>query len=464
MLTRPGEKKTKKYYKVSLRARSVAEGEAISRRDSSLIIVGGPVAQNDKSNHMKIILFEDNQVKNLYPITLTRPSFDILCGGVTLFELVQKAFNDSKIGFIVRDYLQSFAEQKYKGSQVADDKILFLNASLVPSFEVIEKLVKKLIGKNQLFKNKNQLVGAYLDLKELDLTAAKVGKLKQNEVESFLLRLKLKTSEISLPIFNYHWQVVTYNEETLGSNLNYLKDDYIEKQSGVFVGKNVSLPKEIVFDSSHGPIIIGSGTAILPFCHLVGPLYVGKNCLIREFTVLKYSCCLGDSCKVAGEIEASVMQGFTNKNHHGFLGYSYLGQWVNLGAGTTVSNLKNNYSSVKMAGVDTGFQFLGSVIGDYSRTAINSTIYTGKIIGVNCHLYGTITADVPSFTHYAKDFKCVVEFGLPKAVELQRIVFARREKKQNKYDIELLKKVFELTTPDRKKVKIKPGKIFFYER
>ncbi|MFA6410099.1 MAG: putative sugar nucleotidyl transferase [Candidatus Buchananbacteria bacterium] len=410
---------------------------------------------------MKIILFEDNQVKNLYPITLTRPSFGILCGGITLFDLVKKEFPDSQIGLIVRDYLIQSVEQKYKPTNQTDNKILFLNARIVPSFEVIKKLSKKLIGKSQVIKHQKQIIGAYLDLKELGLAAAKIDQLKQADVEKFLAGLKLKNIEIDLPIFDQPWQVVTYNEEILNANLNELKNDYYEKQPGVFVGKNVKLPKEIVLNSSHGLIVIGSNTEVLPFCHLVGPLYLGNNCLVREFTVLKYSCCFGDVCKVAGEIEASVMQGFTNKNHYGFLGYSYLGEWVNLGAGTVTSNLKNNYSSIRMSGVDTSCQFLGSIFGDYSRTAVNSTIYTGKVIGVNCHLYGTITTDVPSFTNYAKDFNCVVEFSLDKSIDLQKIVFARRGKSQTKTDIDLLKKVFELTTTDRKLNKIKKGKILF---
>ncbi len=414
---------------------------------------------------MKIILFENNQVQNLYPITLTRPGFNILCGGITLYDLLKKEFSKAKLDFLVRDYLLKIVSQEYKRNTAADGKILFLDACLVPSFASVRSLAKKISASgNKVLKNKNKIIGAYLDLAATNLSVKDIVRLKQPAVENFLAGLKFKTESVNYPLLEYPWQVITYNEEILSSNLEFLSQDFTPSSPGVYLGKNVTLPKTAVLNSDHGPIIIDSGTTILPFCHLAGPLYIGKNCLVREFTVLKYSCCIGNTSKVGGEIEASIFQGFSNKNHFGFLGYSYLGEWVNLGAGTTNSNLKNNYGLIKMAGLDTGFQFLGCVIGDYSRTAINTAIYTGKVIGVNCHLYGTITNDVPSFTHYARDFGCVVEYDIDKSIELQKIVFARRGRKQYKADAELLKDIFKLTAIGRKEAKIKPGKIFFYGR
>ena len=362
---------------------------------------------------MKVILFEDNQTKNLYPITLARPSFDILCGGVSLFEVIKREFKGSKLDFLVRDYLNDVTRQRYKTNSVPDDKVLFLSGSLVPSFEIIKLLAKKILaGKSSVLKTKNQIFGGYLDLKELGLSLEKIKKLKTEQVENFLQSLNLKKIEINLPIFYYPWQVITYNEQILNSNLKYLKNEFIQKAPGIFIGKNVVIPKEAVLDSSHGLIVIGDGTQLLPFCHLVGPLYLGRGCLVKEFTSLKYNCCLGDVCKVGGEVEAVVLQGYCNKAHGGFLGYSYLGEWSNLGAGTVSSNLKNSYGSIKMAGIDTGHQFLGCIVGDYARTAINTSIYTGKMISISSHLYGTVTTDVPAFTHYAKDFGCVVEYDL----------------------------------------------------
>ncbi len=407
---------------------------------------------------MKIILYENNQVKNLYPITLTRPAFDIMCGGTNLYDMLKQALKPVKIDYLIRDYLKKTAEQKYERQKQEENVVLFLDASLIPDF----KQAKLMNFKNSvILKNQNQMIGAYLDLAELEISRSQIYRMKQEEVIDFLKNLKLKTKNIDWPLLEYQWQVITFNEEILASNLDFLKQGLTEIFPKVFVGKNVKLPSEVVLNSSYGPIIINDKSQILPYCHLIGPLYIGKNCLVREFTILKYSCCIGDVCKAAGEIEATVLQGYSNKNHFGFIGYSYLGEWVNLGAGTTNSNLKNNYSSVRMAGIDTGQMFLGCILGDYCRTAINTSIYTGKIIGINSHMYGTIVDDVSSFVHYAKDFGCIVEYDIDKALELQKIVMARRGLKQQKSDIELLKRNFELTKYDRKINKIKKGKIIF---
>jgi glucose-1-phosphate thymidylyltransferase len=410
---------------------------------------------------MKIILYETNQVENLFPITLTRAAFEILCGGTNLYDVLKQELKSAKIDYSVREYLEKNVEGKYPRLKSDDNEILFLDSALIPNFKLAKSLK---FTKSVVLKNKSQIIGAYLDLGEMEFSRNQIKGIERDKIVDFLKSLKLKTEVIDWPVFEHPWQVIFYNEEILSSNLDFIKDGLAEIKPGVFVGKNVSLPKEIVLDSNHGKIVIESGTFVSPFCHLVGPLYIGKNCTVREFTVLKYNCCFGDVCKVAGEIENSIMQGFSNKNHHGFLGYSYLGEWVNLGAGTTNSNLKNNYGTVKMAGLDTGCMFLGCIIGDYSRTAINSSIYTGKVIGVCSHLYGTIVEDVPSFTHYAKDFGCVIEYGLDQSISLQKTVFARRQKHQQNYDIKLLQKVFESTKKERKSRKIKEGKIFFYEK
>lgn len=375
-----------------------------------------------------------------------------------MYDMLKQSLKPVKIEYLIRDYLNKTAEKKYESQKQEENAVLFLDASLIPDFKQVKSINFK---KSVILRNQNQTIGAYLDLGELEISRNQLSRIKPGEVIDFLKKLKLKNKLIEWPLFEHPWQVVTYNEEILASNLDFLKADLTEISPKVFIGKNVKLPKEIVLNSNYGQIIIDQGTQVLPYCHLVGPLYIGKNCLVREFTVLKYSCCLGEQTKIAGEVEATVIQGFSNKNHHGFLGYSYLGEWVNLGAGTTTSNLKNNYSLIKMAGVDTDQMFLGSIFGDYCRTAINCAVYTGKIIGVGSHLYGTVFEDVPSFTNYLKDFGCMVEYDLDKAIELQKIVLSRRGVKQQKSDIELFKKIFEETKIDRKVRRIKRGKICF---
>ena len=127
-----------------------------------------------------------------------------------------------------------------------------------------------------------------------------------------------------------------------------------------------------------------------------------------EHAALKDGVSLGHTVKIGGEVEASVIEPYTNKQHHGFLGHSYLGSWINLGAGTCNSDLKNTYGKINIQygeqKVATGMQFLGCIIGDYSKTAINTSIFTGKVIGVCSMMYGFVTSNVPSYVNYARLF------------------------------------------------------------
>ncbi len=404
---------------------------------------------------MKIILYENNSVGKLYPVTLTRSSFDIFCGALTLFQAMERTFPQDVIDYSVRDFLRPAMERKYPKKNAATNETLYLDGSLIPSLEAVQNLKTLVAGKKDtIFFSGGKIIGAYLKKN------SEFG-IKNQEIAEHLIKLDLPKFEIDWPVFNHSWEVVTYNQEILAENLEYLKKDFKEVKDDVYISRDVILPPEIVLNASYGPIVIDQGARVLPFCHLVGPLYVGKNCLIREFTVLKYGCCLGPVCKVGGEIEASVFQGYGNKNHYGFLGYSYLGEWVNLGAGTTTSNLKNNYGPIKVKGENTGQQFMGSIFGDYVRTAINTAVYTGKLIGANSHLYGTITKDVPAFTVSAASLGCEVEFEVAEALKIQKIVMARRNIEAEEIDRQLLKDVFEVTTEERKNAGIGPGRLEF---
>ena len=152
---------------------------------------------------------------------------------------------------------------------------------------------------------------------------------------------------------------------------------------------------------------------VADFTYLVGPVHVGARSRIIERASLKEHVCIGETCKIGGEVEASIIESYTNKQHHGFLGHSWVGSWVNLGAGTSNSDLKNTYGEVRLEyphrRVETGMQFLGCIIGDYAKSAINTSIFTGKIIGVSSMLYGFVGSNVPSFCNYARSFGQITE-------------------------------------------------------
>ena len=153
-------------------------------------------------------------------------------------------------------------------------------------------------------------------------------------------------------------------------------------------------------------------------------------------------------------MEASVIEPYTNKQHHGFLGHAYVGSWVNLGAGTSNSDLKNTYGQVRIEHrgrkLDTGLQFLGCVIGDFSKSAINTSIFTGKTVGVASMMYGLVGQNVPSFCNYARTFGQMTECTLEQTIVTQQRMFARRGVEQTQDDVALLGAVYELTREERR--------------
>ena len=203
------------------------------------------------------------------------------------------------------------------------------------------------------------------------------------------------------------------------------------------------MPPTAVFHSEDGPIVLDDGVRVLDFCYFSGPVYVGPRSRIIERSSVKEFTSIGHTCKIGGEVEASSIEPYTNKQHHGFLGHAYVGSWVNLGAGTSNSDLKNTYGEVRFEQkgqrLETGLQFLGCIVGDFSKSAINTSIFTGKSIGVCSMLYGYVGQNVPSFCNYARSFGQVTEVALAQATTTQQRMFARRGVEQTADDVELLR-------------------------
>lgn len=248
-------------------------------------------------------------------------------------------------------------------------------------------------------------------------------------------------------------------EENLKKDFSWLKKGKKKIQKGVYFGKNVIVEPNVFFDTSKGEIAIDDGTKIKTGAVLRGPLYIGINSVVNSFAEISCSR-IGDVCKVGGEVTNVFMKNYSNKQHYGFLGHSYVGSWVNIGAGTSISNMKNTYSNVKVGEVDTGSQFFGAIMGNYVKTAINTSIFCGKIIGESAHLYGTVTEDVPAFTSHisAGNF---YELPLELAIKIQKAMSARRNVKFTEKDQKHFEKLFKETAGDRKKAKVKKGKLSF---
>ncbi len=405
---------------------------------------------------MQIIVFEDAGVEPLEPLTLGRPAYSLACGSLTLIDwLVQQSW---PVRGLVRPFLNARQAAEFPSFAAEIDSStprLLVNARLVPcphTFETLEHLLNR--GEFGLIQQ-GEVLAAGLVPAHLPIP--------HHPWESESLRQFLAIPQIAelpaleqpLPLLNYPHDLVRNHLIVLGDNLQWrLKSGrYQEVRDGVFAAQNVELAEWAHTDTSEGPIVLDAGAVVRPFACLRGPLYLGTLSRVNEHAVLKTGVSVGTLSKVGGEVEASVIDAYSSKQHYGYLGHSYLGQWVNLGAGTSNSNLKNTYGSIRVEigsrRIDTGLQFFGCVVGDLTRTAINTSIFTGKLLGTCSAVYGYVTTNVPSFVNYAKSFNEITDLTPAVMEELQRRVFLRRGIQQQEWHRELLRAIYARVSAGR---------------
>lgn len=254
-------------------------------------------------------------------------------------------------------------------------------------------------------------------------------------------------------------KAIILNKKNLEKDLPFYVKGKKKLKAGVYFGKNVSTEPNVFFDTKEGDIVVDDGTKIKANAVLRGPLYIGKNCTVNSFAEIASSR-IGNVCKVGGEFSDSIMGDYSNKQHYGSVGHSYIGKWVNIGGGTSISSLKNTYSNIKVRGIDTGEVFMGAIIGDYSKTAINTSVFCGKVIGESSHLYGIVSEDVPAFTSYIRP-GALYEMPLEVAEKIQKAMMRRRGLAFSDKEHQYFLKLFNETAPDRKKAKVKKGKLKF---
>jgi UDP-N-acetylglucosamine diphosphorylase/glucosamine-1-phosphate N-acetyltransferase len=217
------------------------------------------------------------------------------------------------------------------------------------------------------------------------------------------------------------------------------------RDEDVWLAPEVKLGPGCVLDASKGAVMIARGASIGANAVITGPCHIGPGARIRPLTQVREGTSIGTFCTVGGEISHTVMLGYSNKAHEGFVGHSYIGKWVNLGSGTTTSNLKNTYGEIRARignrEIPTGRQFLGSVIGDHTKTAILSRLSAGAYLGFFAMLdgIGNSCRYVPSFTFQTGDGP--EKYRMDKAIEVTRRVFARRDREFNDVDEQIMRYV-----------------------
>ncbi len=400
---------------------------------------------------MNIVLFEDEQVTQLYPVTLSRAAFAIHCGSYRLIDLADNL--GPPVGWHARPHLQAILAADFPRPALrAEGPCMLVNAALVPSISSIRHLQTLCdAGEPCLVKAQDRVAMAVLPRG----TPAPEPTATPDDLRRLVAKAPLPRLDLELPLFEYPHDIVRHHLAILNENLEHrlAHGEYRELAPGVFAAEGALLGPHAVTDSQRGPIVLEAGARVGPFAFLSGPAHVGRGARLLEHAAIKDGVALGHTTKIGGEVEASIVEPYTNKQHHGFLGHSYLGSWINLGAGTCNSDLKNTYGLVNMdyqgKRVATGMQFIGAMIGDYSKTAINTGIFTGKTIGACSMVYGFVTTNVPSFVNYARLFGQVTETPPDVMISTQARMFARRQVEQRPCDIQLLRDMYELTRDER---------------
>jgi len=398
---------------------------------------------------MKIVLFEDNQCHNLRPIGLFRPLYDVYAGSWTLFTLLKRL--DCPLEILTRSHFLFDDDGLHLPESPLDEPYLFLNASVEPDTGYLNKLNDIMKAGDPFISTSGNRVAAALVPPGKKLPSH----IDSDEIAQMLL-------EIDLPLEPQLFKTIDWPHEVVESHLRLFRPNlemilstgtYTRKKPGVYCGAGVDLASSTRFDTSDGPVVIGNGVRVMPFTFFEGPVHVGEKTRIIEHSSIKDMTSIEHECKIGGEVETSVIEPHSNKQHHGFLGHSWIGRWVNLGAGTSTSDLKNTYGKVRVVyggrRVSTGMQFLGSIVGDYAKTAVNTSLFTGKMVGACSMIYGMVTTNVPSFSNYARTFGQVTEISPDQVVTTQKRMFERRNIKQSKRDIELIKRVYKMTGNER---------------
>ena len=365
---------------------------------------------------------------------------------------------DADLFGAVRDYLQTLQELDFgvqplpnRRLERADDDVLLVNARLRPTVAAGDQL-RQLAQENRAAvvtdAEDGVVLAAKIQAKNLAGDASTLDNLIQ-------LAESLPNASIKLNVFRWPHDVVCCQMAEMATAMEYriTHGDYRQLQDGVFVGENVHIGQNTSIDTSSGAILLEDNVRVGPFCYLEGPLHAGAGTRVIEHSAIKDGVSLGHTVKIGGEVEASVIEAYTNKQHHGFLGHSYLGSWINLGAGTCNSDLKNTYGKINIEygeqRIATGMQFLGCIMGDYSKTAINTGIFTGKVIGVCSMLYGFVTSNVPSFVNYARLFGQTSLLPPDVMINSQQRMFARRKVEQRECDRQLMLDMYERTSDER---------------
>jgi UDP-N-acetylglucosamine diphosphorylase/glucosamine-1-phosphate N-acetyltransferase len=432
-----------------------------------------------------LCIFEDERYPNFFPLALDRPVFGLTIGTQTLGARLVEELSPESVVLWCRPYLADTLreeETREGGRPVVVNELptgesLFLNGRLLTYGDELRELCATLKPETVLGKM-GTIVAArlsgeraisfreYIDaivsddgvervIREIKAASSEesgndAGKrhrgLRDGTGSKALARWAqqagVKLVETEVRLISHHWQFVDENRSCIvddfqknplrgtSPDTELFKGVELINEGDIVIGSGVEVRSGTVLDASEGSIVIASNVRIEPNAIIYGPCAIGEGAIVRGGAKVGHGTSLGRQCRVGGEIEACIISSFSNKQHEGFIGHSYVGSWVNIGAGSCTSDLKNNYGLVKVwtggRMRETGRRFLGSMIGDHVKVAINTRLNTGTVVGFSANVVagGFPPRFIPSFAWEIEP--SFVRWDLDEAINTAKIVMDRR--------------------------------------
>lgn len=413
-----------------------------------------------------ICIIEGIYYSRLLPLVYFRPVYDLRCGILTLREKIHMSYPDVPITLHCRSYLADLLRQQNPSLKVNEldgniKSCLFINGRIIADKEFSNKIPPT--GSDALYVDGETIIAARVSGSNLDVLRRAI-----NDVFTISDFSGLLKKEVQVKYVNYPWDLVSNNGFEIKSDFDRLVDkkspmikgkiysgvEMVEKEN-IFIDEGAKVKPGVVLDAEEGPIYIGKGAKIFPNAVIEGPCYVGNNSAIKVGAKIYENTSIGPVCKIGGEVEESVIHSYSNKQHDGFLGHAYLGSWVNLGADTNNSDLKNNYGSVKVIindeQIDSGSMFVGLTMGDHSKSSINTMFNTGTVVGVSSNVFGSgfPSKYVPSFSWGGSE--AITTYDLERSMDVAKRVMERRKVNFTDVDERVFRKVFDLTKEERRR-------------
>lgn len=375
---------------------------------------------------MYLIIVEDIGASNLKPITATRPVFDLICGTLTLADRIRRYMPGKKVSYIMRPELHAVYRERNPGVHIGiprEEERVFINGRVLWT-EQLSRLIQKLrrAKRNVVVRSKDDWIAVY----QYTTVSVDVFDFIRSPVERLA---GFGEEEMIADIITYPWHIIEFNAKYVEVDFSYRarrvaskiqgtvhQRAVLENKKNIIIGARSVVGPLSVIDAMGGPVILERDVTIEPHVYITGPVWINSKTVVKAGARVYGGTSIGYNCRAGGEIVSTIMHAYTNKAHEGFLGHSYLGEWINIGADTNNSNLKNDYGHIRVMingkPVDSGRQFFGTVIGDHSRTGINTMINTGTVIGVGCNIFGANFPAkwIPDFSWGGSDFLRVYQF------------------------------------------------------